>query len=88
LDALSGNWQRLGPVVGLNQKALSAQIAFDMTKRYLGLIRNPFRHFDSSPEVIQFIVQMYVRYPLSLRNAGDPLPRHGIDICREAVRLW
>jgi hypothetical protein len=29
---------------------------------------DPFRYFDSSPEVIRLVVMMYVRYPLSLRN--------------------
>src|SRR6478672_8869416 len=28
---------------------------------------NPFRYFNSSPEVIRLVVMMYVRYPLSLR---------------------
>ena len=26
---------------------------------------NPFRWFDSSPEVIRYVVMLYVRYPLS-----------------------
>jgi hypothetical protein len=29
---------------------------------------NPFRYFNSSPEVIRLVVMMYVRYPPSLRN--------------------
>jgi len=33
---------------------------------------NPFRWFDSSPEVIRLVVMMYVRYPLSLRNVDGP----------------
>jgi hypothetical protein len=32
---------------------------------------NPFRYFNSSPEVIRPVVIMYVRYPLSLRNVED-----------------
>ncbi len=32
-----------------------------------GRSTNPFRYFDSSPEVIRLVVMMYVRYPLSLR---------------------
>ena len=28
--------------------------------------KNPFRYFDSSPEVIRLVVMMYVSYPLSL----------------------
>lgn len=35
--------------------------------------KNPFRFFDSSPEVIRLVVMMYVRYPLSLRNVEDLL---------------
>src|SRR5665213_2796826 len=49
---------------------------------------NPFRCFDSSPEVIRLVVMMYVRYPLSLRNVEDLLFERGIDICHETVRLW
>jgi hypothetical protein len=36
---------------------------------------NPFRYFNSSPEVIRLVVMMYVRYPLSLRNVEDLLSR-------------
>ncbi len=50
--------------------------------------KNPFRYFDSSPEVIRLVVMMYVRYPLSLRNVEDLLAQRGIDICHETVRLW
>jgi putative transposase len=49
---------------------------------------DPFRWFDSSPEVIRLVVLMYVRYPLSLRNVEDLLFERGIDICHETVRLW
>ena len=49
---------------------------------------DPFRWFDSSPEVIQLVVMLYVRYPLSLRNVEDPLFERGIDICHETVRKW
>src|SRR5208282_1019748 len=49
---------------------------------------NPFRYFNSSPEVIRLVVQMYVRYPLSLRNVEDLLAERWIDICHETVRLW
>ena len=48
---------------------------------------DPFRWFDSSPEVIRLGVMMYVRYPLSLRNVEDLLFERGIDICHETVRL-
>ncbi len=49
---------------------------------------NPFRWFDSSPEVIRLVVMMYVRYPLSLRNVEDLLHERGIDVCHETVRHW
>src|ERR1700740_2514963 len=49
---------------------------------------NPFRYFNSSPEVIRLVVVMYVRYPLSLRNVGDLLAQRGIDISHETVRFW
>ena len=51
-------------------------------------MRNPFRCFNSSPEVIRLTVMMYVRYPLSLRQVEDLLFERGIDICHETVRFW
>ena len=47
---------------------------------------NPFRYFNSSPEVIRLVVMMYVKYPLSLRNVEDLLAERGIDISYENVR--
>jgi putative transposase len=49
---------------------------------------NPFRYFNSSPEVIRLVVMMYVKYPLSLRNVEDILAERGIDISHETVRFW
>jgi transposase-like protein len=49
-------------------------------------MRNPFRYFNSSPEVIRLVVMMYIRYPLSLRQVEDILFERGIDICHETVR--
>jgi putative transposase len=49
---------------------------------------NPFRYFNSSPEVIRLVVMMYVRYPLSLRNVEDLLHERGIDISHETLRFW
>ena len=40
-------------------------------------MKNPFRYFDSSPEVIRLVVMMYVRFPLSLRNVEDLLAERG-----------
>ena len=45
----------------------------------------PFRWFDSSPEVIRLVVMMYLRYPLSPRNVEDLLFERGMDICHETV---
>ena len=49
---------------------------------------NPFRYFNSSPEVIRPAVLMFVRYPLWLPNVEDLLAERGIDICHETVRFW
>ena len=49
---------------------------------------DPFRWFDSSPEVIRLLVMWYVRYPLSLRNTEDMAFERGIDVCHETVRKW
>ena len=51
-------------------------------------MRNPFRYFNSSPEVIRLTVMMYIRYPLSLRQVEDLLFERGIDLCHETVRFW
>jgi len=51
-------------------------------------MHNPFRYFNSSPEVIRLTVMMYIRYPLSLRQVEDLLAERGIDICHETVRFW
>jgi len=32
-------------------------------------MRNPFRYFNSSPEIIRLTVMLYILYPLSLRQA-------------------
>ena len=50
-------------------------------------MRNPFRYFNSSPEVIRLTVMLYIRYSLSLRQVEDLLFERGIDICHETVRL-
>ena len=51
-------------------------------------MRNPFRYFKTSPEVIRLAVMMYVRFPLSLRQVEDLLHERGIDICHETARAW
>jgi len=51
-------------------------------------MKNTFRYFNSSPEIIYLTVMMYVRYPLSLCQVEDLLSERGIDICHETVRSW
>ena len=51
-------------------------------------MKNPFRYFNSSPEIIRLTVMMYIRYPLSLRQVEGMLFERGIDICHETVRFW
>lgn len=51
-------------------------------------MQNPFRYFNSSPEVIRLAVMLYARYPLSLRQVEDMLFERGIDISHETVGFW
>ena len=51
-------------------------------------MKNPFRYFKTSPEVIRLAVMTYIRVPLSLRQVEDLLHERGIDICHETVRFW
>ena len=43
-------------------------------------ISNPvsFRYFNTSPEIIQLAVMLYVRFPLSLRNVENLLNELGV----------
>ena len=51
-------------------------------------MRNPFRYFKTSPDIIRLAVMMYIRFPLSLRQVEDLLHERGIDISYETVRAW
>jgi putative transposase len=51
-------------------------------------MKNTFRYFKTSPEIIRLAVMMYVRYPLSLRQVEDLLHERGIDVSYETVRAW
>ncbi len=51
-------------------------------------MKNLFRYFKTSPEIIRLSVMMYIRFPLSLRQVEDLLHERGIDICHETVRAW
>jgi putative transposase len=52
------------------------------------MMKNLFRYFKTSPEIIRLAVMMYVRFPLSLRQVEDLLHERGIDISHETVRAW
>ena len=49
-------------------------------------MHNPFRYFNSSPEVICLAAMMYIRYPLSLRQVEEIVFERGMDVCHETVR--
>ena len=51
-------------------------------------MRNPFRYFKTSPEIIRLAVMMYIRFPLSLQQVEDLHHERGIDISYETVRAW
>lgn len=51
-------------------------------------MKNPFRYFKTSPEIIRLAVMMYVRFPLSLRQVEDLLHERGINVSYETVRFW
>ena len=51
-------------------------------------MKNPFRYFKTSPEIIRLAVMMYVRFPLSLRNVEDLLHERGIEVSHETIRFW
>ncbi len=52
-------------------------------------MKNPFRYFKTSPDIIRLAVMMYVRFPLSLRQVEDLLHERGIDVepLRAGVRV-
>ena len=50
-------------------------------------MRNPYRYYKTSPDVIRLAVMMYVRFPLSLRQVEDLLHKRGIDICYETLSV-
>ena len=51
-------------------------------------MKNPFKYFKTSPEIIKLAVMMYTRFPLSLRQVEDLLHERGIDVSYETVRFW
>ena len=51
-------------------------------------MKNPFRYYKTSPDIIRLAVMMSVRFPLSLRQVEDLLHERSIDISYETVRAW
>ena len=51
-------------------------------------MKNPFKYFKTSPEIIRLAVMMYIRFPLSLRQVEDLLHERGIGVSYETVRFW
>ena len=51
-------------------------------------MKNPFKYFKTSPEIIRLCVMMYIRFPLSLRQVEDLLHERGVDISYETIRYW
>jgi len=51
-------------------------------------MKNPFRYFKYSPDVIRLAVMLYVGFPLSLRQVEDLLHERGIDVSHETGRYW
>ncbi len=49
-------------------------------------MRDPFRYFNSSPEVIRLAVMMYIRFPLSLSQVED-IRSYGQPICSDNAGL-
>ncbi|MGA9434871.1 MAG: IS6 family transposase [Roseobacter sp.] len=49
---------------------------------------DPFKGFQSSPEIIRLAVMLYIRFPLSLRNVEDLLHERGVEISHETVQFW
>ncbi len=47
----------------------------------------PFVYFKTSREIVRLTVMLYVRFPLSLRNAEDLLHERSIDVSQETIRF-
>ena len=46
-------------------------------------MRNPFKYFETSPEIIRLAVMMYIRFPLSLHNVNGLRHERGIDVTHD-----
>ena len=51
-------------------------------------MKNLFRCFNSSPEIIRLMLMMYIRYLLSLRPLEDHVFERGIDHEGEVLEVF
>ena len=47
-----------------------------------------YAHHRFPPEIIQHVVWLYFRFPLSFRDVEDLLAERGVDVSYETVRRW
>jgi putative transposase len=47
-----------------------------------------FRHFKTSPKIIQLALMLYVRFPLLLRNVEEMRHERGVDVSYESIWYW
>ena len=47
-----------------------------------------YARYRFPPEIIQHVVWLYFRFPLSYRDVEDLLAERGIDVSYETVRRW
>jgi len=50
--------------------------------------RSPYHGHRLPPAIIQHVVWLYLRFPLSLRDVEDMLAERGLDLTYETVRRW
>ncbi len=49
---------------------------------------NTYKRHRFPPDIISYAVWLYFRFNLSHRDIEDLLAERGINVCREAIRLW
>ena len=50
--------------------------------------KTPHARHRFPPEIIQHVVWLYFRFPLSFRDVEDLLAERGVDVSCETVRRW
>ena len=53
-----------------------------------GSVKSPYRGHRFPPEIISYLVWLYHRFSLSLRDVEDLLAERGVTVSYEAIRLW